>query len=339
MLDYIIWNVTPEIIDGFRIRWYGLFFAIGFFVSYTILNKIFLREGISQKETDNFTFLVFLLLIVGLRLGHCLFYEPEYYLNNPLQILYIWKGGLASHGGAIGLLAAFIIFSYRTKRSFLWVMSRAAIVIPFTATMVRFGNLMNSEIYGIVTDLPWSFVFVRDAIIASTPEALTSIINESGAVAAEYQHLVARLFAGSTETLQQGIPYIEIQDALLRHELIRKDDVPKLVDSFVSAGLLKTHHPTQIYEALVYLGTFLTLILYYMRQVKKKLPVSHNFILAITFLIIFTARFIIEFIKNNQVEFEQYMTLNMGQWLSIPFILIGVFFLIKYFAEPKKQTV
>ncbi|MFW5851727.1 MAG: prolipoprotein diacylglyceryl transferase [Bacteroidota bacterium] len=336
MLDFIIWNVNPEIIDGFRIRWYGLFFAIGFFISYTILNKIFQREGLKQKETDNFIFLVFVFLILGLRIGHCLFYEPDYYLSNPIEILYIWKGGLASHGGAIGLMLAFFIFSIRSKRSFLWIMSRAAIVIPFTATMVRFGNLMNSEIYGIATDLPWAFVFVRDAIISTTPEQLTDVIIQSGAVASDLHSHVTRLFAGSAETLQDGIPLVDIQHALLRHDLITQENMPKLIQSLVSAKLIHSHHPTQIYEAVVYLVTFITLTGYYFTRAKKKLPISNNLILAITLIVIFTARFIIEFIKNEQVEFEQTMTLNMGQWLSIPFILIGFFFLFRFLNEKKQ---
>ncbi|HPM13122.1 MAG TPA: prolipoprotein diacylglyceryl transferase, partial [Bacteroidales bacterium] len=137
MLDYIIWNAQPEIIEGFRVRWYGLLFAVGFFVSYTFLGKIFKKEGLQQKELDNFTFMTFILLIVGLRLGHCLFYEPAEYLANPIRILFVWEGGLASHGGAIGLLLSFYLFTRKTGKSFVWIASRAAVVIPFTAACVR----------------------------------------------------------------------------------------------------------------------------------------------------------------------------------------------------------
>jgi len=337
MLDYIIWNVSPEIIDGFRVRWYGLFFALGFFVSYSILNKIFLREGLKQKEIDNFTFLVFVLLIAGLRLGHCLFYEPAQYLADPIRILYVWEGGLASHGGAIGLLLAFFIFSYRSKRSFLWIASRAAIVIPITATMVRLGNLMNSEIYGIASSAPWSFVFVRDAVITATPEVLTNVILNSGVVAADLQTHITELFAGSAQTLQHGIPLVEINDALIRYNFISSDSLPQLVDSFVSANILTSHHPTQIYEASMYLLTFGVLMYYYVSRVSKKLPISDNLILGITFIMIFVSRFCIEFIKNEQVEFEKTMSLNMGQWLSIPFILFGLFLVYRHFVYFKQS--
>ena|SRR5690554_1542138 len=204
-------------------------------------------------------------------------------------------------------MLAFLIFSVRSKRSFLWIMSRAAIVIPFTATMVRFGNLMNSEIYGIASDLPWAFVFVRDAIISATPEQLTDAIIESGTIASDFHSHVVRLFAGSAETLQDGIPLVEIQHALLRHDLITQENIPKLTQNLVSANLVSSHHPTQIYEAFVYLATFFTLTGYYFTRAKKKFPISNNLILAITFIVIFTARFLIEFIKNDQVAFEQSM--------------------------------
>lgn len=332
-LDYIIWNVSPEIIEGFRIRWYGLFFALGFFGSYSLLSKIMLREGLRQKEVDNFTFLVFILLIAGLRLGHCLFYEPAEYLADPIRILYVWEGGLASHGGAIGLLAAFLIFSMRSKRSFIWIASRAAIVIPLTATMVRLGNLMNSEIYGVATTaIPWAFVFVRDAVITTSPDILIDAIMQTGAVAPDFHSHVTSLFAGSGEVLQQhGIPYVEVRDALLRHRLMTIDAVPQLTNGLVSAKLLSAHHPTQIYEALVYISTFGLLVWYYFTQVARKKPISDYLILAIAFLMIFASRFIIEFIKNEQVEFEKTMSLNMGQWLSIPFIVTGLVFLYLHF--------
>lgn len=161
MLNYIIWNVNPAIIEGFGVRWYGLFFALGFFVSYTMLNKILVRDGLKQKEVDNFTFLVFVFLIVGLRLGHCLFYEPAEYLANPIRILYIWEGGLASHGGAIGILLAFLVVVRKSKYSYATVMARAMLVVPLAAFFIRMGNLMNSEIYGVPTNVPWGFVFTN----------------------------------------------------------------------------------------------------------------------------------------------------------------------------------
>ena len=336
MLDYIIWNVQPEIIEGFSVRWYGLFFAIGFFVSYTFLGKIFKKEGLSQKELDNFTFLVFILLIAGLRLGHCLFYEPEVYLKNPIKILYVWEGGLASHGGAVGLLTAFFIFAYRTKRTFMWVASRAAIVVPFTATMVRLGNLMNSEIYGIATDAPWAFAYIRDAIITTTPDVISAAVQQAGVVAANMQHQVVAIFSNSTEALQHGVSFTEVKNVLLQNNLISQDEVKPLAKSFIDANLISKNHPTQIYEALVYIATFGILMTYYFRRSKLGKTISDYLILSLTFLFIFTSRFIIEFIKNEQVDFEKGMQFNMGQWLSVPFIILGLYLLFMHFRNSQK---
>ncbi len=336
MLDYIIWNVQPEIIEGFSVRWYGLFFAIGFFVSYTFLGKIFKKEGLSQKELDNFTFLVFILLIAGLRLGHCLFYEPNVYLKNPIKILYVWEGGLASHGGAVGLLTAFFIFAYRTKRTFMWVASRAAIVVPFTATMVRLGNLMNSEIYGIATDAPWAFAYLRDAVITTTPDVISAAVQKAGIVAADMQHQVVAIFSNSAEALQHGVSFTEVKNVLLQNNLISQDEVKPLAKSFIDANLISRNHPTQIYEALVYLATFGILMTYYFRRSKLDKTISDCLILSLTFLFIFTSRFIIEFIKNEQVDFEKGMQLNMGQWLSVPFILLGLYLLFLHFRNSQK---
>lgn len=334
MLDYIIWNIQPEIIEGFRVRWYGLFFAIGFFVSYYYLGKIFMREGLAQKELDNFTFLTFILLIVGLRLGHCLFYEWEVYSQNPLRILYIWEGGLASHGGAIGLLLSFFIFSRRTDKSFLWIASRAAVVIPFTAACVRLGNLMNSEIYGVASQVPWAFVFVRDAVLHSTPQQLAEIITQSGAVSAEFYNQLLQFFSAQGEFFTQGASYSSLQTMLIENKLMLAEKSNLLTNSLVENGLIQAHHPTQIYEAVVYFITFAVLMRYYFSRSTTQ-AISGYFILGFIFTVIFGFRFVIEFIKNNQVEFEQSMSLNMGQWLSLPFIILGLFCFYKHFTSFK----
>jgi len=335
MLDYIIWDIQPEIFDGFRVRWYGLFFAIGFYFSYSILAKIFKEEGLKQKELDNFTFRTFLLLIAGLRLGHCLFYEPAEYLADPIRILYVWEGGLASHGGAIGLLLSFYLFSRKSTKSFMWIASRAAIVIPLTATMVRLGNLMNSEIYGVATDLPWAFVYVRDAVMHTTPKVLTDAIMQSGAVLTEYKQPVLEMFSHYAGVLKEGISFEQIQDALITKKYMLASNTNQLVSGLVDAKLITKNHPTQLYEAFVYITTFGILTRYYFKRIAQKLPISNFFILGITFVLIFASRFIIEFIKNDQVGFEQGMQLNMGQWLSIPFILFGLFFLYKHYSKTK----
>lgn len=262
MLLSITWNARPEIIEGFHVRWYGLLFAGGFVFGYMILKKIFAKEGLDEKLLDNFTLYAFLGTLIGARLGHCLFYQPEIYLSDPIEILKVWEGGLASHGGVIGLFIAFYLFSKKYAINYLWIVSRVVIVAALAAAMIRLGNLMNSEIYGHETDLPWGFIFVRD-----------------------------------------------------------KQTVAK--------------HPTQLYEAFAYLLLFAGLMWYYFKNIKLK-KVKTNIILGIFFISLFTARFFIEFVKEVQVVKETSMALNLGQWLSIPFILLGIAFLfVKGNSSPK----
>ena len=163
ILNYITWTVKPEIIEGFHVRWYGLLFAAGFPIGYFILQKMFKRENIKQEVLDGIVTSALIGIVIGARLGHCLFYQPEYYLKHPLEILMIWEGGLASHGATIGILLAFYIYSRKNKLDYLWVLSRAAVVVPIGAGLIRLGNLMNSEIYGHPTTLPWGFLFVNSS--------------------------------------------------------------------------------------------------------------------------------------------------------------------------------
>jgi prolipoprotein diacylglyceryl transferase len=193
--------------------------------------------------------------ILGARLGHCLFYEPAYYLANPWEILKIWHGGLASHGAAVGIILALYLFSRRTKRPTIYILDRISITVALAGFLIRMGNLMNSEIYGIKTSLPWGFKFVRD--------------------------------------YPQGTP-IEV--------------IPSM-------------HPTQIYEALAYLAGFLILLFIYNKANSKPKP---GLLFGLFLIFIFGTRFLIEFIKQPQVDFEKDMILNMGQWLSIPLIIVGI---------------
>lgn len=254
ILEYITWNPDPEIfsIGNFAVRWYGVLFALGFLIGYFIMQDFFRREKIPLKLLDQLTTYMVLATIIGARLGHCLFYEPEYYLSHPLEILKIWEGGLASHGGAIGIIIALYIFSRRNNVSYWWTIDRIAIVTALAGFFIRMGNLMNSEIFGKVTDLSWGFIFVRafDPALATDPR-----------------------------------------------------------------------HPTQIYEALSYLIIFAILMMIYYRTNGK---FREGLAISLFMILVFTARFFIEFLKVPQVGFERGMWLNMGQILSIPFILSGV---------------
>jgi phosphatidylglycerol:prolipoprotein diacylglycerol transferase len=159
----IVWNPSPEIfhVGAFAVRWYGLFFALGFFFGYLIMQKFFNKEGVPIKLLDELTTYMIVGTIVGARLGHVFFYEPSWYLAHPVKILEVWEGGLASHGAAIGIILSLLIFSYVRKKPFLWVMDRIVIVTALAGFLIRMGNLMNSEIYGLPTTLPWGFEFLR----------------------------------------------------------------------------------------------------------------------------------------------------------------------------------
>lgn len=160
----IPWDVNPEIfrIGSFAVRWYGLLFASSFLVGYLLMLKIFRNENLSDALLDKLTVYMAVGVIIGARLGHCLLYEPEYYLSKPLEILKIWKGGLASHGAAAGILIALGIFSHKEKKGYFWILDRVVIVVALAGFFIRMGNLMNSEIYGVETTLPWGFVFLRN---------------------------------------------------------------------------------------------------------------------------------------------------------------------------------
>lgn len=261
----IVWNIRPEIfilpdslplIGGFSVRWYGLLFALGFILGYLILQRMFKKEGVPIKVLDDLSTYMIIFTIVGARLGHCLFYEPGYYLAQPIDILKIWEGGLASHGAAVGIIAGLYFFAKKYHKPYLWVLDRIAIVVALAGFLIRMGNLMNSEIFGEVTTLPWGFVFVK----------------------------------------------------------------------YFGDGYMLAHHPTQIYEALGYLILFIFLYRYYWTHNGSPSPGA---IFGYFLVILWSIRFFIEFIKLPQVDFESNMTLNMGQILSIPLVIIGAWFLYR----------
>ena len=251
----IVWNVNPDIftIGPFTVRWYGLLFAISFIVGFQIMVVIFKKEGRTEDDLNDLIWHMILGTVLGARLGHCLFYNPSYYLSHPLEILMVWKGGLASHGAAIGILLAIYLFARKRKEyTFLWVMDRIVITVALAGFFIRMGNLFNSEILGKHADVPWAFKFV----------------------------LV--------------------------------DNVPR--------------HPAQLYEAIAYLIIFIFLLTYYFRTGAK---FKSGKIFGMFLVSVFTFRFFVEFLKEDQSYFEQGMALNMGQLLSIPFVLIGIFILFK----------
>ena len=259
------WDVNPEIfrIGSFAVRWYGLLFASSFLFGYIILNRVFKIENLKQEVLDRLTVYMAIGVVVGARLGHCLFYEPGYYLSHPVEIFKIWRGGLASHGAAIGILIALWLFVRKEKKDYTWVIDRIAIVVALSGFFIRMGNLMNSEIYGVETTVPWGFVFLRNG-----------------------------------------------------------ETVPK--------------HPTQIYEGLTYLFIFFLLYRIYWR---KKGEHIQGLLISLLMILVFTSRFLIEYLKEDQVEFESSMKLNMGQWLSIPFVIAGFIWLYVSLKQKKRAVI
>lgn len=270
----INWNINPELLHfgPVHLRYYGMLFITGFILGYGIFMWFYRREKLPVSLLDPLLYVLLGCTLVGARLGHVLFYEPEYYLANPWKIFAVWEGGLASHGGAIAIV--FGIWWYarhygkRYNFDFLWVMDRVGITVAFAGMFIRLGNLMNSEIFGGPTNLPWGFRFLSSR---------------------EWQMLYG----------------------------------PNL---FPPDGL--ACHPTQLYEALSYMLLGVLLLLLY-RYALDKLKRGLLFGLFLTGL--FGSRFLIEFVKLPQVAFERDMTMDMGQILSIPFILFGIFLIVRSF--------
>jgi len=173
-MEHFIWNVNPTLLalGPLQLRWYGLLFVGSFFLGLMILQWIYKREGKDPKELDDFLIYVLIGTVIGARLMHCFAYEPEFYLSHPLEILKVWKGGLASHGGLIGVVTALYIFTKRYNQSFWWLLSRLTVPGALTAAFVRFGNLFNSEILGLPSDEPWAIIFERIDMVPRHPVQL-----------------------------------------------------------------------------------------------------------------------------------------------------------------------
>jgi prolipoprotein diacylglyceryl transferase len=266
LFNHIVWDASPVIFDfgGWALRWYGVFFALTFMLGHFIMLKIFQIEGKTSKELDKLALGMIASIVVGARLGHCLFYDPEYYFyENPGALLRIWEGGLASHGATIGIIAylAYYVGSTPGMR-FLWLADRFVIVVALGAFFVRMGNLMNSEICGVPSGLPWAFEYV----------------NARG--------------------------------------------------SDCSGG---PRHPTQLYEGLSYLVLFAFLMYAYFKTNLKNIE---GRMAGMCVTLLFTARFLIEFFKENQENYTLGLPLNTGQLLSIPVIAFGLWMWARSIRKP-----
>lgn len=263
-LLYILWNPDLEIfrIGNFAIRWYGTCWAIGLVLAYFIVKWLYKDQKVKDAYFDPLFMYCLFGILIGARLGHCLFYQPEYFLSSWTHVVEMflpihqmadgsWKytgyEGLASHGGTIGLMVALYMYYRKTGMNLWHVLDDIAIATPITACFIRLGNLMNSEIIGTPTNVPWAFIFER---VDMTPR-----------------------------------------------------------------------HPGQLYEAIAYFFFFFVMLHFYKRTTKK---VGTGFYFGLCLTLIFTFRFFIEYTKDIQVDFESGMILNMGQLLSIPFIILGI---------------
>jgi len=260
-MNYFTWNADPILLKlgPLQLYWYGLLFVGSFVVGSWILKWIYLRENRDPEILESLFVYIIIGAAVGARLAHCFFYEPTYYLANPLKILAVWEGGLASHGGVMGVLLATWLFSKKHNESFMWLLSRLTIPAALSGAAIRIGNFMNSEIVGKPTDVPWAIIFERI------------------------------------------------------------DNLPR--------------HPSQLYEAIAYFTIFIFLLLVY-KMIKpafatKVLP-------ALWFLTIFTVRFFLEYVKTKQASYNVDQVLTTGQWLSVPFMLLGLVWLVWAFLSEKK---
>lgn len=270
ILNYIIWDIDPEIfsIGSFGLRYYSLCWLLAFVVAYILMLQVFKREGKSQELLDKLTIYIFIGTLLGARLGHCLFYDFEYYKDNILEIFLPFQKvggewrmtgftGLASHGAAVGILGALWLFSRNSKTDFMWITDRLILVVPLSGAFVRLGNFFNSEIIGKPADVPWAVIFRQI------------------------------------------------------------DEVPR--------------HPGQLYEALAYILTFIILWTMYQKNSSPK----PGKLFGVFLILLFGSRLVLEYFKIDQVDFEDSMALNMGQILSIPFILAGVYLLVR---KPNKKA-
>jgi len=263
-LEHLIWNIDPVLISfgSIKIHWYGVLFSAAILFGLQIMKWIYKQEDIELDTLDTLLGYVVVGIIVGARLGHCFFYDPSYYLAHPMKILAIWEGGLASHGGGLGVILAIGLYVRKYKVSYLWLLDRLAIGTAVFGVFVRTANFINSEILGVQTDKPWGIIFAKI------------------------------------------------------------DNIPR--------------HPAQLYEAFAYLFILFALLALY-KKYKSKSP---NGLLLGTFLIlVFTARFLIELVKQKQAAYTSDLILNTGQMLSIPFFIAGiilVFFALKKSTQPPK---
>lgn len=389
-LTYIVWDPSPEIfnIGSWEMRWYGFLFALGFLISQQILFYIFRKEGKPERDVESMTFFMVVATILGARLGHVFFYEPEKYLSNPIDILKVWEGGLASHGAAIGILIAIYLYSNyliridfgkfevkkrkRIGQNYMWVVDRLVIVVALTGGLIRLGNFINSEIVGIKSSSDYGVVFARDAeeVIltagngnieeveardfknseANAQGTIDPSIEKESIAQGSIKHPVELelIFTrGIDEAMAQKIiedvvePLFQQSQRLKKDLLLPGERINYTLEQnrgIMSATIIADgipRHPAQLYESI---SSFLIFILLFLIWKRKKEQTPPGLIFGIFLIVLFGLRFIYEFYKENQVDFENELVLNMGQILSIPLVLAGVIILINSFRTKSENN-
>lgn len=370
LLSFIIWNGSPEIfnIGSFELRWYGLLFALGFLISQQVLYYIYRKEGKPEADVDTLTIYMVVATIVGARLGHVIFYQPEIIWEEPLSIFLPFQfdpfrftglQGLASHGGAIGILTAIWLYSRKKKpgQNFFQVVDRIVIVVALTGALIRLGNFFNSEIIGLPTDAPFGVVFANPL-----PQTLEDHYDPRGIVQEiEFREREATVADSATGAVplaayvffQNGVKEQEartmveytINDLLsnrlyeffdegsrpLDYEMTTQED-GTLAARINTVGIAR--HPAQLYESMSCVFLFI-LLFWIWRRHKENIPTGRLF--GIFLIVCFGLRFVYEFLKENQVAFEDGLPLNMGQILSIPLVIAGVIVLANSYRKNAVQ--
>lgn len=365
---YLIWGGSPEIvkIGIFSLRWYGLLFALGFLISQQLLYYIYRKEGKPEKDVDTLTIYMVVATILGARLGHVLFYQPELLWQSPLEVLlpiefepklrltgYL---GLASHGGAIGILFALWLYSRKNKpgQSYLQVLDRIVILVALTGALIRTGNFFNSEILGRPTDSPLGIAFVSRVVEAFKQDSektvdFVSIKKNPGLPDGEngrkpiliYIFFKPGLFSGTAHSyvntnaqwyLGKLDEFIDRSGAeVLDYQLIEEKEGYQV-------AIIKTYaiarHPAQLYEAISCFLLFLLLFWIWWRHQANLPP---GLIFGWFMVILWSLRFAYEYLKENQVDFESKLPINMGQILSIPLVLVGVIILWRVYSKKPVQ--
>lgn len=375
MLLHIVWDPMREIIKDIQPPvWYSLLFASGFIIGYQIMVHIFKKEGRDPLSVDTLTVHMVLATIIGARLGHLVFYEPQRFLADPLMFFRTWEGGLASHGGAFGILAALFLYSnyfvdanwspfrfkFRKKKregqSYLWILDRIVITVALATAFIRLGNFVNSEIIGKPTGSDYGVVFARAAeeIIEDAdlgvesaeasksnsderlepgvvPVDLTIVFENRQLSEADARQVAETRIKSILTGYNSILEHYKEPNGPLNYEYKLIDRKPALIVH--TWGIVR--HPAQLYESGTLLVLFFILLGIWMKY-KERTP--EGLLLGIFLVWAFALRWFHETFKENQVAFENDMTYNMGQLLSIPLLALGVFILIRVFIKSRKSA-